>query len=71
MLKESPNAQGWVRCSDFDLLMRYRVFEGYVACVQADAAVWIAAGRAVFQVAVDGGEGVGQLAADLMMTAGV
>lgn len=49
--------------------MRYGVFERDVASVQADAAVGIAARSAIFQVAVDGRKGVGQLAAYLMVSA--
>lgn len=49
--------------------MRYGVLEGDVARVQADATVGIAARSAIFQIAVDGRKGVGQLAAYLMVSA--
>lgn len=47
------------------------MFERDVASVQADAAVGIAARSAIFQVAVDGRKGVGQLTAYLMVTTSV
>ncbi len=44
--------------------------EGNLPGVQADAAVGIAAGSAVFEVAFDGAADVGELAANLMVPAG-
>ena len=46
------------------------VVEGDVAGVEADAAVGVRAGGAVFEVAFDGAADGGELAADLMMAAG-
>lgn len=43
------------------------VGEGDFACVQADAGVGIASAVAVFQVALDGSQGGGELAADLVV----
>ncbi len=49
--------------------MRDGVFQFQVPGVQADAAVGIAAGSAVFQVALDGAAYLGQLASDLVVPA--
>lgn len=47
------------------------VGEGDFACVQADAGVGIASAVAVFQVAFDGGQRGGELAADLVVATSV
>ena len=52
------------------LLLGYRVDETHTAGMQANAPVGIAARRAVLQVSLNRATHLGQLATDLMVTAG-
>ena len=61
---------GRERGGDFQGFFLYRMEERDVAGVEADAAVGVGAGGAVLEVALDGAAEGGELAADLMMTAG-
>jgi hypothetical protein len=48
-----------------------RMLERDAACVEGDGAVVVAAGSTIFEVAFDGATDVGQLATNLVVTAGV
>ena len=62
--------RGGERSGDDKRLLSDGMDEGDLPSVQADAAVGIAAGCAVFEVAFDGAADMGELAANLVVPSG-
>ena len=71
LFKHLPKGQRGVGGCYVDGVLGDGVGEGDFACVQADAGVGIASAVAVFQVAFDGGQRGGELAADLVVATSV